>query len=485
MPHPDPGDPDTMKAGVQKRFAMCTPTPDPELLAEFKRFVKDWVHSNLTPLSPTSDLSVNTWLESCNYPKWRKNQLLMKHNKIVDRRDPKYALVKSFMKDECYPEYKHARAINSRTDEFKTLVGPIFRLIEKELFQLHWFIKKIPVADRPKYLADKIGWGSKFIATDHTAYEAHFTAEIMESCEFVLYDYMTSKLPKAYAEEFSHNLRVIAGRNRCVFKFFDMEINAKRMSGEMNTSLGNGFSNLMLMLFACSKAGCTDVNGCVEGDDGLFTMVGTPPTSEFFARLGMTIKMEVSDRLETASFCGLVFDPIDLINVTNPLEELVTFGLTSSTYARSRSRRKMELLRCKAISMAYQYGGCPILTSLARYGLRVTRGYSAVLSGHECQWVRDQFMEAKMNSRGKMRAPPLRTRLLVEELYHIPVEHQIAIERYLDGLAVLEPICHPLIDLHVPSVWRDYHDRYFSYSDSVEHCVQNFVRIHQPALQTG
>lgn len=150
MPHPDPSDRATMKAGVLKRFLMKPPKSDPAKRIRLRKFVANWLKNNLVPLSPDSDITVETWIEKTNYPRWRKEQLLDKWKKIVDRRDPKHFRVKSFMKDETYPEYKHARAINSRSDEFKTLVGPIFKLIEKELFKLDWFIKKVPVKDRDR-----------------------------------------------------------------------------------------------------------------------------------------------------------------------------------------------------------------------------------------------------------------------------------------------------------------------------------------------
>jgi len=41
----------------------------------------------------------------------------------VNPHDPRYSVVDSFVKDEFYTEPKHARVINSRSDEFKTLVA--------------------------------------------------------------------------------------------------------------------------------------------------------------------------------------------------------------------------------------------------------------------------------------------------------------------------------------------------------------------------
>lgn len=454
MPHPDPSDRNTMKAGVLKRFLMKPPEPDKEELSNFSAFVRDWIQTNLVPLSNTADTSVETWLSKTSYPAWRKDQLLMKYRRIIDRKDPKHFKVKSFMKDETYPEYKHARAINSRTDEFKALVGPTFKLIEKELFRLDWFIKKVPVKDRPRYIQKMMGHGRQYFASDYTAYESHFVREILAACEWELYDYMTKELPNY--EEFMYYVKeVIGGKNECIFKFFQVDVEATRMSGEMNTSLGNGFANLMLMLYLCDSKGLTGVSGVVEGDDGLFTGDGTFPTAEDFKKLGFTIKCEVFDRLSDASFCGLVFAPEDEVIVTNPLEELVSVGWTGAQYAKSSSRRKMELLKCKGISLLYQYGGCPILNSLGKYILRVTRNYRAKM-GQMNEWEREQFLEAKMHSTRVIRDVPDKTRLLVERLYKIPIETQIKIEQYLDGLDELQQLDIPSLELMIPPSWKHY-----------------------------
>ena len=135
---------------------------------------------------------------------------------------------------------------------------------------------------------------------------------------------------------------ILAGYNTCTFKRFKLGIQATRMSGEMCTSLGNGFSNLMLMLFACHRIGskCT---GVVEGDDGFFVCSPRAPTSKEFKEIGFTIKMERHDSLTTASFCGIVFDTIDKINVTDPMEVLIGFGWSKTPYVGARPARKMEL----------------------------------------------------------------------------------------------------------------------------------------------
>lgn len=462
MPHPCPQDVDTMKAGTAKRFAIKPPKANPQLVEDLRGFTRRWVRRHLTPLSPDEDVSVEHWLEQCPYPAYRKKELLELFYSVLDPSDPRYAKCKSFMKDETYPSYKHARAINSRHDYFKCRMGPIFKAIESVVYKHPSFIKHVPVKDRAQYIFDMLfAPGAKYIATDYTAFESLFVQELMNACEFELYDYMTQHLP--CHDEFMglcHN--VLAGENECFFKNFKVKVPATRMSGEMNTSLGNGFSNLMFMLFILDRKGCSDVAGVVEGDDGSFRFRGEIPTSEEFAELGLIIKMEVHDRLETASFCGLVFDLEDKKVVTNPLEVLASFGWTSRRYARSNTQTLKMLLRAKSLSLAYQYPGCPIIQSLASYGLRMTRGMQVkrIVEGFGLNmWEREQLQEAIRH--GHCFVPVgIKTRLLVEDLYGISVENQIRIETYIDSLTDIVPLNMNQISHLFPEDWSDYFMKY-------------------------
>jgi len=462
MPHADPHDPHTTLAGVAKRFAIKPPEPDGELVLKFKRFVRAWIGKNLVPLAPDSNTSIEAWLASTNYPFHRKEELAEKFKRCEGRLDPrKHYKCKSFMKDECYPEYKHARAINSRSDEFKCKVGPIFRLIEKVVFQNKAFIKRIPVSDRPRYILDMLKReGAIYMATDYTAYESLFTGVLMDACEFQLYDYMTQYLPE-HTEFMGLMREVLGGENVCEFKHFTVSLDATRMSGEMCTSLGNGFSNLMFMLFMCTEAGCKNVSGVVEGDDGLFTMIGTPPSSELFARLGLVIKVEIHTNIEEASFCGLIFDVFDCLNVTDPRDVLASIGWSSARYAKSNTNKRKTLLRCKALSAAYQYPGCPIVAALAEYILRVTKSHDTrhMISQWKNTYERTQLIEAQDYGYSFI-YPPLNTRLLVEKKYGISIEHQVCIEKYFDSLDELQHLCHPIIDLYMPVVWKQYWNNY-------------------------
>ncbi len=463
-PHPDLNDTSTAIEGGLYRVCPRIPGYGKER-RKFKRFVTKWLRKNLIPLRPDADTSVEAWLEKTNYSLKRKAELLMKHRNIKDKFDKKYAFVKSFIKDEFYPDYKHARTINSRTDEFKTMVGPIFQLIGDEVFSLPYFIKKVPIDKRPEVIMEAMGSIPGYVyATDFSSFEAHFIKELMMDCEFELYRYMTQYLVEH--RDFMTWCRNFCSVNRLEFKTFVLHIMAKRMSGEMNTSLGNGFSNLMIILYTIySKDKNATVKIFVEGDDSIFK-TSVKVSTEDFVKFGCRVKLEEYTDECRASFCGMVFDVMDRTNVSDPREVLATFGWTTSKYIRSKKSVHMSLLRCKALSLAYQYPSCPILSSLAKNMLRLTRSHEVERFSdknpynlYEQAILKEAIMKNK-NNQLLFSTPGFRTRKLVEELYSISIDTQLQIEKYFDDMSELCPLSGELFLNVMPQNWIDYYSRY-------------------------
>jgi len=459
MPHADPQETETTLCGVKKRMAFVHPKRDPDALPRLKKFVLKWCQGNLTPLSPDSDLSPETWLKQTNYPQWRKDNLLKNwaENKFSFDR---HVRVKCFMKDEFNVDYKYPRGIYSREDMFKVASGPIFKLIEKELFSKSYFIKKIPVRDRPQYIIDLLyRHGYKYLVTDYTAFESHFDRELQESCEMVMYRYMIQYLPDN--EYFENLFQVLLGKQVCNFKTFSAKFKqTRRLSGEMNTSLGNGFTNLMVLLFLAEEKGCTDLRAVIEGDDCLASMNGPQLEQSDYAKLGFTVKIEWHDQLNTASFCGLVFDVEDRMIVCDPRPKLVTFAWLPNRYVRAKHHKIMGLIRAKSLSFLYQFPGCPVVAELALYGLRMTEGYRLKVDSSMDMFHTDRLREAinyYSTHSHYVDEIPIATRLLVEEKFGMTVEEQLRIEDLLSNKQDLEPI---ILDVVFPDSWHDYATRY-------------------------
>jgi hypothetical protein len=475
LPHVDLSDTRTALTGAMYRF--CRKIPNCNISRpHFRKFVQKWLRKNMKPLPLDADTSFENWIRKTPYTESRKAELTAKWNdmNVHTTVDDKIGFVKSFIKDETYPAFKHARAINSRSDEFKCLTGPIFQLISDELFKLPWFIKKIPVRDRPQYIIDRcLRTGETYLLSDYTSFEAHFDEQRMEDCELQLYRYMAYQIAPWFVQLVE---RFFVGQeNEIFFKNFIIAIYAKRMSGEMCTSLGNGFSNLMFMLYLCKVNGNKHVTGVIEGDDGLFVMKGSPPAQVDFVNFGLNIKMGSVSELNHASFCGMVFDLDDRTNITNIIEELVSFGWTTRRYARSRRGVHMCLLRAKALSLAYQYPACPVLSVLAFKICKLTASYDVqswlkkqrtyAFNQYELEMVDQAIAYFKKNQLAE--EPGYKTRLLVQELYGLTIQDQFAIEKYIEGMTTLMSINCPTIDKYLKPDWV-YFSHYFTLKVSLK-----------------
>lgn len=437
---------------------------------DFRSFVKSWLQQQIEPLDVMCDTSHATWIAGTPYTQARKDELIRKHEKfgrkLSDKIPQECRNLKCFSKDESYvPDMKHARCINSRVDEYKNMVGPHYQCISEKLFKMSWFIKKIPINERPQYIIDLVQrGGAYYICTDYTSFEAHFDSDLMEDCELQLVEHMVKNLPDG--KDFLRWARVKTGTNKLAFKNFSVEIGAKRMSGEMDTSLSNGFSNLMFMLYFFHKQGLTNPAGVVEGDDGLF-VVDHKIDEQFFKDFGLNVKMELVSELNHASFCGMVFDLSEKTNVTNPIHELITFGWSSAKYARSKEGVRKCLLRSKALSMAYQYPACPILSVLSAKICELTAGYDSLAllqrrGDFTCQYEKAIIVEAHafFEKHKLLDEPGPKTRILIEQLYGVSLPDQIEIENYIRGMKSIHLIDIPALDKYLPKDCIKYADEY-------------------------
>jgi len=452
---------------------MRVPAADRGLRTKLRSFTRRFVRRHFRRLSPDSDCSVEAWLDKTGYSGERKAELLRLSKEVSDlRHQRKYWRCKSFMKDEHYQEYKHARLINSRDDGFKTVFGPFVKLIEEEVYKYPAFVKHIPVADYPTYIGGMLQRdGAVYASTDFTAMECHFTKEMMEAMEFELYEYITEALPGL--RTFLLCLAIISGINVCEFKHFIVWVLARRMSGEMNTSLGNGFANLMVIKFTWWELYTIDVDCVVEGDDGLITTsLSRIPTEEWFRRLGFTIKIETNTEFNKASFCGLVFDLSENINIACPQKAILNFAWLPAQYCQARTSKKWQLLKAKALSMAHQYPGCPMLDSLAHACIRslsgITISRKLVLNGDSYHRAR---MVSALDSQFKIRRRECgpATRLLMEQKFGIPADVQRRFERLCDSV---DAVC----DLNVMTMLEP-----FIHKDAI-HYWNTYVRSEREAL---
>jgi len=476
LPKPDLNYAPDQVAGCTKRVAADMPPINRVKLRKFKRFVLRWCKKNLSKYIFKHDeaFDFEEWLESAPYPLYRKNELRKIFENSVHKKNNKNKKVKSFIKDETYPEYKHVRGIYSRHDEYKCEVGPFFKKVGNIIFSLPEFIKKVPVNNRPAWLLNKYGDNPNLFCTDFSQFEATFVEQLMR-VELIVYRYLLQNHPMR-KEIIDSIVSGMMSVNHIQFHKWSMKLMCKRMSGEMSTSVSNGFMNLLLTSFLLEEAGNKQYCCSIEGDDSLNSYDVRAPTSQEYLEMGANIKIEFPENLCEASFCGQIFDREDLDNVANPMEALVSFGWTRREYLFAKNKTLLELLRSKSLSMLYQYSGCPLLRSLALYGLRITKNIKD-------EDAISRFLKGKMESHfRKMQYQDLisdtnkihvfsnvvknNTRLLVERRYKISVAMQLDIEKYLDNKNDLSPIIYEPLKQYCHPHWIHYYDTYGVNCDS-------------------
>jgi len=386
------------------------------------------------------------WLDDAPYNTERKESLEVTESSLAgappSKRDR--SKIKSFVKLESYPTWKEARWINSRSDAFKVYSGPAFKAIENQLYQNPWFIKHVPVPDRPALVVGLEHAGLRYYENDFKAFESHFTPELMNACECRLYKHCLVNYPelaKVICDTLTGVNRLSTRRGvRAVVK-------GRRMSGDMCTSLGNGFTNLMLILFIAKQKGGT-ARGFVEGDDGLFA-VDFQLSALDYAKLGFEVEIKEVPTPSHGHFCGMTMTS-SLEVIKDPRRVLQQFGWTSS-YIGAGNRIMDELLRSKSLSLCYELPQCPIVGVLARTALSLTEG---IAIAH----TTSSYRECPTNFTGPTGpfAPSDEARLLTAELFKIPIEVQLAVEA-----AIKEHDMELVSQLLPPSLESAaYYDRY-------------------------
>jgi hypothetical protein len=426
----DTNDPETVEVAFKARLMRKIPVANPARLLRFEKFVEAYVEKHIRK---TKTLSYSDWRSSTHYDAVRLAQLDAAYESLRGGMPTKRerSSIDAFNKAESYPCIKPGRMINSRIDKAKVWMGPKIKPIEDVTYELPEFVKHIPVVDRPKAVAAFKKTGRKFYQTDYTAYESHFIPPFMRICECKLYKHALPGDPEVDAM-----CETLMGDNRMHTRTgVKAVVKGRRMSGDMCTSLGNGFTNLMLAKFLAYEKG-GEITGFVEGDDGLFAST-VELTAEDFESMGFTIKIvEVTDPC-TASFCGMVFAESGEI-IRDPYRFIENFGWTRS-FLGAGDQIMQQLLRAKALSTAYETPQCPIVGAFARHALSVTRGCLPrfVNDGYHDVCPPDEFSVAPF-------LPSIDTRHLFEVEYGVPVALQIAVEERIaagdmDGVARLLP----------------------------------------------
>lgn len=470
VPHcTDPSDRISVLAGLMKRLMPAMPLPNVNEIEKLGNFVQRLIEEKYTPLPPLNEEEVfEEWITTQNhYSTQRKVELRRAHESLISERKgltEKDYWVKTFIKSEFYEEEKHVRWICSRTDRFKAKVAGFIKLVEERVYNTpikghKWFVKGEKIDELPQKLSKLTG--SKFILeTDYSSFESGFSPMYTDNVEVRLWKHMLKNNPTildAVLKTYYQTSRIklpVPGRGfewtecrvprveKLINRNYHAYVSGLRMSGEMWTSLGNGFSNLVNILYIADKYGI-DVVGYVEGDDGIIGMPSKVITQEDFEALGFKIKMEYEEDIAHTCFCGNLFDPEEKNLIIAPEQIGRLMWTCDRKYVMCNDKIAKELLKAKAMSMYILGRHTPIAS---HYSFRVMNILHNSKERHDAK-DSGYWKKTIINSmRGNLALAPNvtnRARCLYQTMFHITIEEQLRLEGIINRAKTIEDMFIP------------------------------------------
>jgi len=358
-------------AATVHRFGRESKPSDISSVQRFTAYSKAFI-KRFGSVDRSDILEFDEWLASCGYSGGRKTQLanLWDDDFNIDTRLLKSKL---FLKWEGYLKPKHARGINSYSDESKLIFGPLFKSMDKCFFRERFFTKGTDVSERPGMLYDLFG-ERPVVETDFTSFESHHRGAFSDIVHYWMMHMMRGlRLPKGLQRLISV---AVKGVNVCESQFITAHVPQTLMSGALWTSSSNGLLNLLVMsyLWSNNKAdnpedqanfAFDNFKGLIEGDDGITETFDVD--QQLIDSLGIDLKLESVNNYGEASFCGIVC-PVGSDDVLyDPKRFLRNFFWLPSKFERCKQSVKDGYIRAKALSYAHNFGGSPIVGPISRF----------------------------------------------------------------------------------------------------------------------
>lgn len=434
------------RRGVVKRVAHAT-NCQRNVCVDFYHFIETQIIPKL-PVAPKFDHSklLEDWLSCSRYDTKRKNKLRFLSYKNIKRvqKFPKHFFhCKSFIKSEFYNDIKEPRIINSRTDDFKSVIGPYTHLTESCVFDSHFIKHKTP--DEIAQIMQNMSTSySNFYGTDYSSFEGSFRRDLMLSVEFKMFERVLHNYPhivKLIEQTYRYDNVIkyqIHGKRKATARF-----EGSRMSGDMWTSLSNGFTNYCLVKYVMHK---NATNGefrydfLVEGDDG-FICCDREIDFSIVRDLGFQLKCDHFKSINDMSFCGIcVHDGLlvpDFWRIMNKYG--YSHDRTSIRYLQTKTNRQKRnfknMVHSRALSLLAQSRGIPILQAIAQQQLTFGGHYDP---RYVDWWENEVYDFSNVTS---MTALPITQsmRQFFADRYDIPIDIQYRIE---DQIKASIDICY-------------------------------------------
>jgi hypothetical protein len=429
----DTNDPLMIQWALKKRICCDLPKAYQGFYEQFHEYVYNWCFMHL---DKARQMSYAEWRATLHFNEKRLAELDQAEADLRGGVPTKRQLraVKPFGKSEGYLVYKIMRLINPRGDHYKVFAGPMIKAAEQVVYNRPEFVKHLTMEQRIDRVIAMRQNATFVYESDFQCFESHFVPELMMACELTMLAWVLS--------EWKHVgvlIRTSCGRNILTTRSgVTAAVEGRRMSGSMDTSLSNGFTNMMLAKFAAHRKG-KDLDCIVEGDDGLF-VTDARLSSADYAEMGFRIDIDPVSDPAKASFCGMVF-PESREIIRDPRRFLANFGWTGS-FISAGDAIMLQLLRAKALSAVYETPQCPITSVMARYALSKTQGVVP-------RFIPDGYHLPPDERPLVPFGPSADTRNLFAELYGVDVEMQLSIERAIwrGDMALVAELLPPGADM--------------------------------------
>jgi len=452
-------DPMMFLSSFRKRLGPLMPAPDEHTLRELGNFVWKFLNDNFTPLEPLTchdvDELFEEFLAHYSRPEWRKDELRTAYESLRETAlNPQDLICKVHIKTECYEGPKFIRFICSRSDRFKARVAGSCHKIEKCVFHgektCRFFVKGKPVHLQPSLISE-LCCNPLFLVSDYTSFESGFSTEYCNAVECQMWRFFLRNNPvllddylSVYFDTSCQGSRLHPkGRTEILkSRYFSGSVQGCRMSGEMWTSLGNGFSNLMNILFLAKKYSM-NVQPLVEGDDGLTGVPRDVIDGSSYTKFGFVIKLDKVRDISNTSFCGNYMHKESLRQLIQPEQIMRTFYTMTAGYFHAKPAVKLGILKSKAMSLYYQGRFTPIAQKVSLKLLDILRDAVAVFESSNYWW--DEMIRRESTTCAFVPVEITDVdRVHWAKLFGISVERQLEIESVIDAATKLEDLWFPL-----------------------------------------
>lgn len=435
--------------------------PDIKYYKDQKNFVRNLLYNTVTPLEPHELMTYPEFRESIPHPEWRKLQLDEALEEYPKTSPKSHSSIKSFIKREMFLEPKIPRSINARCDKAKVKYGPMVKSIERKFYdELGYFAKHIPPIDRPRIIKERFSHFQHIYCSDYTAFESHMTPRMMRvnESQFIRYmmQYANPKLAKQY-------IRMLEGKNVPKSSALSVSVYGVRQSGEMSTSLSNGFTNMASIIYMLwRKLGRPNLSSekfwnqfdlLIEGDDALIGYNGEFELTEAdFSEVGLTSKIEKHRTIETTRFCQIAFQQDDMKPIADVRRSIQKIFFTMAQGFKGKLSKMLQFQQAKARSLLYEFPACPVVTSIGKALLRLSAGAEPIF---EDNWKHKPSLTEieKLIAENKF---SMKSRIFVEQTQNISIQTQLEIEKLFDELKENRVLNLDKYNLFPPSVARDY-----------------------------